>query len=64
MKKEIKNRADVFFLVDNFYTKVGTNSILGPIFNDAIDDWQDHLEHLTNFWESILFFKKNSMKIH
>ena len=58
MKKEIKNRADVFFLVDNFYTKVGTNSILEPIFNDAIDDWQDHLEHLTNFWESILFFKK------
>lgn len=57
MKKEIQNRADVFFLVDNSYIKVRTNSILGPIFNDAIDDWQDHLEHLTDFWESILFFK-------
>ncbi len=59
MKREIKNRSDVFFLVDSFYIKVRTNSLLGPIFNDVIDDWQDHLERLKDFWLSILFFKNN-----
>ena len=63
MKREIKNRSDVFFLVDSFYIKVRTNSLLGPIFNDVIDDWQDHLERLTDFWETILFIKNNFEEI-
>ena len=57
LKKENKNRADIFFLVDSFYIKVWTSSHLGPIFNNAIDDLHDYLERLTDFWESILFFK-------
>ena len=63
MKREIKNRSDVFFLGNSFYIKVRTNSLLGPIFNDAIDDWQDHLERLTDFWETILFIKNNVEEI-
>jgi hemoglobin len=55
-------------LGDSFYIKVRTNSLLGPIFNDAIDDRQDHLERLTDFWESILFIKNNfegnSINVH
>jgi hemoglobin len=38
MKKEIQNRADVFLLVTQFYTKVRKDEILGPIFNNAIND--------------------------
>lgn len=68
MKKEIENRQDVFFLVDTFYTKVRADKLLGPIFNEAIDDWPAHLERLTDFWETNLFFvnkfKGNPVRKH
>jgi hemoglobin len=58
MQKEIENRQDVFTLVATFYEKVKIDPLLGPVFNTAIKDWDTHLEHLTNFWESNLFFVK------
>ena len=68
MKQDIQNRADIFTLVDTFYTKVRKNDELGPIFNEAIQDWEDHLDHLTDFWESQLFmknvFKGNPLRKH
>ena len=30
--------------------------MLGPIFNENIQDWETHLEKLTDFWEGNLFF--------
>ena len=63
MKKEIQNRADVFLLVTQFYTKVRKDEILGPIFNNAINDWPEHLNRLTDFWESNLFFWQNLKEI-
>lgn len=56
-KKDIENRDDVFLLVSSFYKKVRQDTILGPFFNDVIKDWDSHLESLTSFWESSLFFK-------
>lgn len=68
MKKDIQNRADVSQLVHVFYSKIRTNDELGPIFNKAITDWEHHLEHLTDFWESQLFRKNifvgNPLKKH
>ncbi|GHC52407.1 group III truncated hemoglobin [Ulvibacter litoralis] len=59
MKKEdIKNREDVFLLVTTFYEKVRKNELLGPVFNSVITDWEHHFEHLTDFWQSNLFFEK------
>lgn len=57
-KKDIVSRDDVFKLVTDFYAKVRKDDLLGAIFNNAISDWDGHFEHLTNFWESNLFFKK------
>jgi len=54
---DIQNREDVSLLVRTFYSKVRGNDELGPIFNKAITDWEHHLEHLTDFWESQLFRK-------
>ena len=54
-KKDIETREDVFLLVSSFYIKVRKDHVLGPFFNDAIKDWDAHLEHLTTFWESSLF---------
>lgn len=65
---DIQNREDVALLVNTFYTKVRANDELGPIFNTAIKDWDSHLIHLTNFWESQLFrknvFSGNPLKKH
>lgn len=32
--------------------------MLGPIFNSIINDWDTHLDLLTDFWETQLFLKK------
>ncbi|MCK0109412.1 group III truncated hemoglobin [Flavobacteriaceae bacterium S0825] len=55
-KKDIKTREDIFKLVSTFYAKVRVNETLAPFF-DRIDDWDEHLERLTTFWESSLFLK-------
>ena len=56
-KKDIQNRDDIHLLVKKFYSKVRKDDTLGPFFNDSINDWDAHLEHLTDFWESSLFLK-------
>jgi len=56
--------------VDTFYAKVRKDDFIGPIFLRAIpgEAWADHLEKLTDFWETNLFFAKkykgNPMKVH
>ena len=68
MLPDIQNRDDVFKLVDTFYAKIRKDDELGPIFNNTIQDWPHHLDHLTNFWESQLFmkdvFRGNPMRKH
>ena len=56
--KDIQNREDVYKLVERFYDKVKIDSLLGPFFNPIIKNWDEHLIHLTTFWESSLFFGK------
>ena len=57
-KKKIESREDVSLLVRTFYAKVRKDDLLGPIFNGIITDWETHLELLTDFWETNLFFKR------
>ena len=57
-KKDINTREDVAQLVDFFYIKVRQDNTLGPVFNNTITDWPTHLNHLTTFWESSLFFSR------
>src|SRR5699024_9506841 len=55
-KKEIRGREEVSLLVRTFYnTKIRRDETLGPIFNSIVEDWEEHLEKLTDFWESNLF---------
>ena len=41
-------------LIALFYERVRQDAELGPIFNEAIEDWPDHLEKLTAFWHSVM----------
>jgi hemoglobin len=56
MKRDLKNRADVNKLVISFYSKIRKNKEIGYFFNNSIQDWGEHFEKLTDFWESNLFF--------
>lgn len=41
-------------LVNAFYARVRADADLGPVFNEAIDDWPEHLEKLSAFWSSVM----------
>ena len=68
MKQDIQNREDVYKLVSTFYAKVRDNEKIGYVFNEIIEDWPSHLEKLTDFWETNLFFvskfRGNPMQAH
>ncbi|WP_127844853.1 group III truncated hemoglobin [Psychroflexus aestuariivivens] len=55
--EDIESREDVRILVEKFYEKIRQNDEIGHFFNETITDWEAHLEKLTDFWESNLFFK-------
>lgn len=59
MKTDLTTREDVSKLVHQFYTKVRKNEEIGYFFNETIQDWDEHLEKLTDFWETNLLFKRN-----
>jgi len=40
-------------LVDTFYTRVRAHPLLGPVFNEAITDWEPHLTTMKDFWASV-----------
>ncbi|MDG1806131.1 group III truncated hemoglobin [Flavicella sp.] len=68
--KTIESRKDIKLLVDTFYIKIRKEETLGPIFNKHIPEtnWPEHLEKLTDFWETNLFgipkFKGNPTLKH
>lgn len=45
---------DLAKLIPEFYARVRADPVLGPIFDCAIDDWDEHLEKLEAFWSSIM----------
>ena len=53
--KQIEGIDDIKVFVDEFYNKVRMDEFIGPIFNEAIDDWSHHLEKLYTFWNAALF---------
>jgi len=53
--KEILSLEDIKLLVDTFYGKVRSNPLIGPIFNERIQDrWPIHLEKMYSFWQTVL----------
>ena len=41
-------------LVDRFYARVRQDELIGPLFNEAIHNWPEHLERLHAFWSSVM----------
>jgi hemoglobin len=45
---------DIERLIPAFYDRIRNDIVLGPIFNNAISDWPEHLDTLQSFWSSII----------
>ena len=55
-------------LVDRFYAKARRDPLIGPLFNAAVEDWDQHLDKLCAFWSSVMLttgrYKGNPMAAH
>lgn len=56
---EIRDRtgideAMISVLVTAFYAQVRNDPLIGPIFQEKVDDWNHHLEKLCAFWSSVV----------
>ncbi|MBE1159020.1 group III truncated hemoglobin [Dyella acidiphila] len=60
--------ATIAKLVDHFYDKVRLDPLIGPVFNAAVDDWDEHKRTLTAFWSSVALransYRGNPMAVH
>ena len=69
-KTDIKNRNDLHKFVTKFYEKLLTDNELKPFFEHLVqqDQIAQHLEIITDFWNSILFntldYQRNAMQPH
>jgi len=41
-------------LIPRFYARVRDDALIGPVFDSAIGDWQQHLGKLVDFWSSVM----------
>ncbi|MDP9079608.1 MAG: group III truncated hemoglobin [Bacteroidota bacterium] len=54
--EDVKDLSSIIILVDDFYGKVHSDKLLGPVFSVVIkDDWQSHLDKMYAFWNAALF---------
>lgn len=52
---DVSKREDIELMVNEFYSKVRKDDVLGGIFEDIIQDrWPEHLEKMYRFWETVL----------
>ena len=60
--------AEIEALVRRFYARARADARLGPIFNGAIEDWEEHFGRLTAFWSSVMLgsgrYKGNPFGAH
>ncbi len=54
-KSDIQSGEGVQRMVDSFYNNARKDPLLGPIFEQVITDWQEHLPTMYEFWERLLF---------
>lgn len=55
VKKEIRKIEDIQLLVDTFYATVRKDDLIGPLFEEIIQDkWGQHLEKMYRFWQTVL----------
>src|ERR1700723_2055705 len=59
---------EIASIVERFYGKVRVDSEIGPVFHDAVQNWDAHLALLKDFWSTVLLttgrYKGNPLLAH
>jgi hemoglobin len=62
------SEAQLEMLIPLFYARVREDALIGPVFDDAIVDWDRHLDKLMAFWSSVMLtsgrYKGNPVAAH
>lgn len=48
------DKASIKQLVDTFYGRAREDAVIGPIFTQAVADWDHHLDQIAEFWSSVI----------
>ena len=41
-------------LVSAFYGRARLDPLIGPVFNEAVADWEHHIARITDFWSGVM----------
>lgn len=41
-------------LVRIFYTRARRDALIGPVFMEAVADWEEHIGRITDFWSNVM----------
>lgn len=44
----------IALLVRTFYDRARRDDVIGPVFEAAVADWDDHIGKITDFWSSVM----------
>jgi hemoglobin len=62
------DEAAIAALVRRFYGKVRQDDLIGPLFEAAVDDWEEHFVTLAAFWSNVMLgtgrYQGNPMAAH
>lgn len=46
--------AAISLLIRTFYERARTDDLIGPIFEKAVEDWDEHIGKISDFWSNIM----------
>lgn len=53
-RPDLCTKEEIRQLVDQFYGRIRSDPVLGPVFDAHISDWPPHLDIMVTFWSSLL----------
>lgn len=64
----IPTESELEMLIPRFYDRVRSDPVIGPVFEAAVEDWDEHLHKLVAFWSSVMLtsgrYKGNPVAAH
>ncbi len=61
-KKDLISREDIELVVNDFYSMLIKKANVGKFFTDGISSWEQHIEHMLDYWESRILLSKTYEK--
>jgi hemoglobin len=63
-----EREAELARLVDHFYAAARNDSLLGPVFESRVSDWDSHLAAMRDFWSGAVYrtgrYRGRPLEVH